>query len=97
MINTSALSVPDYCEAHHEEADSVNVNAVGQLAFRCEASAARLIHLSTDFVFNGDTMQLYTEVDTPDPVNYYGVTKLKGEKRAAELCSNYAIARVAVV
>ena len=42
-------------------------------------------------------MQLYTEVDTPDPVNYYGVTKLKGEKRAAELCSNYAIARVAVV
>lgn len=97
VINTSALSVPDYCEAHHEEADSVNVNAVGQLAFRCEASAARLIHLSTDFVFNGDTMQLYTEVDTPDPVNYYGVTKLKGEKRAAELCSNYAIARVAVV
>ena len=97
VINTSALSVPDYCEAHHEEADSINVNAVGQLAFRCEASAARLIHLSTDFVFNGDTMQLYTEVDTPDPVNYYGVTKLKGEKRAAELCSNYAIARVAVV
>lgn len=97
VINTSALSVPDYCEAHHEEADSINVNAVGQLAFRCEASAARLIHLSTDFVFNGDTTQLYTEVDTPDPVNYYGVTKLKGEKRAAELCSNYAIARVAVV
>ena len=97
VINTSALSVPDYCEAHHEEADSINVNAVGQLAFRCEASAARLIHLSTDFVFNGDTTQLYTEVDTPDPVNYYGVTKLKGEKRAAELCSNYAIARVSEV
>ena len=63
----------------------------------CEASAARFIHLSTDFVFNGDTGQLYTEEDTPDPVNYYGATKLKGEKRVAELCSNYAIARVAVV
>lgn len=37
VINTSALSVPDYCEAHREEADSINVNAVGQLAFRCEA------------------------------------------------------------
>ena len=61
VINTSALSVPDYCEAHREEADSINVNAVGQLAFRCEASAARFIHLSTDFVFNGDTGQLYTE------------------------------------
>ena len=46
VINTSALSVPDYCEAHREEADSINVNAVGQLAFRCEASAARFIHLS---------------------------------------------------
>ena len=97
VINTSALSVPDYCEAHREEADSINVNAVGQLAFRCEASAARFIHLSTDFVFNGDTGQLYTEEDTPDPVNYYGATKLKGEKRVAELCSNYAIARVVVV
>ena len=74
VINTSALSVPDYCEAHREEADSINVNAVGQLAFRCEASAARFIHLSTDFVFNGDTGQLYTEEDTPDPVNYYGAT-----------------------
>ena len=39
----------------------------------------------------------YTEEDTPDPVNYYGATKLKGEKRVAELCSNYAIARVVVV
>ena len=83
VINTSALSVPDYCEAHRDEADSINVNAVGQLAFRCEASAARFIHLSTDFVFNGDTGQLYTEEDTPDPVNYYGATKLKGEKRVA--------------
>ena len=45
----------------------------------------------------GDTGQLYTEEDTPDPVNYYGATKLKGEKRVAELCSNYAIARVVVV
>lgn len=97
VINTSALSVPDYCETHREEADSINVTAVGQLAFRCEATGARLIHLSTDFVFNGEKGDLYTEEDTPAPVNYYGITKLKGEQRVAELCNNYAIARVEVV
>lgn len=97
VINTSALSVPDYCETHHEEAASINITAVGQLAFRCETSGVRLIHLSTDFVFSGNTASLYTEEDAAEPVNYYGVTKLTGEKRVAELCSNYAIARVAVV
>lgn len=97
VINASALSVPDYCETHREEAEIINITAVGQLAFRCEVSGARLIHLSTDFVFSGDSGRLYTEEDAPAPVNYYGVTKLKGEKRVAELCTNYAIARVAVV
>lgn len=97
VINASALSVPDYCEAHREEAENINASAVGQLAFRCETSGARLIHLSTDFIFSGNTGVLYTEDDAPAPVNYYGMTKLKGETRVAELCSNYAIVRVAVV
>lgn len=97
VINASALSIPDYCETHREEAENINASAVGQLAFRCEASGARLIHLSTDFVFGGDTGVLYTEDDAPAPVNYYGMTKLKGETRVTELCSNYAIVRVAVV
>ena len=97
VINTSALSVPDYCETHHEEAEAINITAVGQLAVRCQMHNSRLIHLSTDFVFSGDTNRLYTEEDTPAPVNYYGVTKLEGEKRVASLCENYAIVRVEVV
>lgn len=97
VINTSALSVPDYCETHHKEADNINIIAVERLASHCEASGARFIHLSTDFVFGGDTDRLYVEEDTPNPINYYGITKLKGEKRVAELCTNYAIARVVVV
>ena len=97
VINTSALSVADYCETHREEAESINITAVGQLAFRCETSGARLIHLSTDFDFSGNTTHSYTEEDLPGPVNYYGVTKLKGENRVTDLCSNYAIARVAVI
>ena len=83
VINTSALSVPDYCETHHAEADAVNITAVEHLAECCEAGGSRFIHLSTDFVFGGDTDRPYTEEDIPAPVNYYGYTKLEGEKRIA--------------
>ena len=101
VINTSALSVPDYCETHHEEAWLTNVTAVEQLAHLCESYKSRFIHLSTDFVFDGKINEaaglLYTEKDLPAPVNYYGYTKWKGEEKIAEICSNYAIARVEIV
>ena len=101
VINTSALSVPDYCETHHEEAWLTNVTAVEQLAHLCESYKSRFIHLSTDFVFDGKidekSGQLYTEESLPAPVNYYGFTKWKGEEKVAETCSSYAIVRVAIV
>lgn len=97
VINTSAFSVPDYCETHHDEADAVNIHAVEHLATCCKEGGSRLIHLSTDFVFGGDTDRLYTEEDTPAPVNYYGHTKLEGERRIADICPDYALARVVVV
>ena len=80
VINTSALSVPDYCETHHAEADAVNITAVEHLAECCEAGGSRFIHLSTDFVFGGDTDRPYTEEDIPAPVNYYGYTKVAIEE-----------------
>lgn len=97
VINASALSVPDFCETHHSEARATNVTAIEHLAHTCEQYGSRFIHLSTDFVFDGRSERLYTEEDTPNPVNYYGVTKLEGEQRVSEYCSNYAIVRVAVV
>ena len=108
VINCSALSVPDYCETHHEEAYLTNVTAVSQLAVFCEEYKSRFIHLSTDFVFDGkmfvfdekineDAGLLYTEENIPAPVNYYGYTKWKGEEKVAETCSSYAIVRVAIV
>lgn len=97
VINTSALSVPDYCEDHHNEAQSININAVEHLAHACEQYGSRLIHLSTDFVFDGRSEHLYTEEDEPNPINYYGITKYEGEQRVAEYCGNYAIVRVVVV
>lgn len=101
IINCSALSVPDYCELHHEEAYRINVTAVAQLAQLCQSQGSRFIHLSTDFVFDGKidekSGQLYTENDTPAPVNYYGFTKWKSEEQVADICSNYAIVRVEIV
>lgn len=108
VINCSALSVPDYCETHHEEAYLTNVTAVSRLAVFCEEYKSRFIHLSTDFVFEGkmfvfdekineDAGLLYTEEDIPTPVNYYGYTKWKGEEKVAETCSSFAIIRVAIV
>ncbi|NDV60174.1 NAD(P)-dependent oxidoreductase [Bacteroides sp. 519] len=97
VINTSALSAPDYCEAHREEAWATNVTAVEHIAQYCEKYNSKLIHLSTDFVFDGDTNTLYTETDTPNPVNYYGITKWESEKQIESICSNYAIVRVVVV
>ena len=84
VINTSALSVPDFCETHHSEARATNVIAVEHLAHACEQYGSRFIHLSTDFVFDGRSECLY-------------VTKLEGEQRVSEYCSNYAIVRVVVV
>ena len=94
VINCSALSVPDYCETHHEEAYLINVTAVEQLAHLCKEYQSRFIHLSTDFVFDGKinerTGQLYTEEILPAPVNYYGFTKWKGEEKVADICIYFA-------
>lgn len=97
VINSSALSVPDYCELHHAEATATNVLAVENMARCCEKAGSRFIHLSTDFVFDGMKDRLYTEEDTPAPVNYYGRSKYEGELAVIANCSNYANVRVVVV
>ena len=97
IINASALSVVDYCEQHPEEAYALNVSAVKHLAEYSQANSCRLIHLSTDFVFDGTASEPYAETDTTNPVNYYGKTKHWSEEAIEQTCNNYAIARVEVV
>ena len=97
IINASALSVVDYCEQHPEEAYALNVSTVKHLAEYSQANSCRLIHLSTDFVFDGTASEAYKETDSPNPVNYYGKTKRWSEEAIEETCTNYAIARVEVV
>jgi len=95
IINTAALHNVDYCETHREEAKNVNVEGVKNLVEAAVQNDGRLIHLSTDYVFDG-TSGHYTELDTPHPVHFYAETKLEAERIAAKVRS-YAVARPSVI
>jgi dTDP-4-dehydrorhamnose reductase len=95
IVNTAALTNVDYCETHKEEAENVNVRGVENLAEAARRNNSRLVHISTDSVFDG-TYGHYSEFDKPNPINQYAMTKLASEKVVSHL-SNYAIARPSVI
>ena len=78
VVNASALHDVDYCEDHRAESDAVNAEAVGVLAGAC--SGAKLVHVSTDYVFDGAKGSPYSEGDGAAPLSAYGRSKLAGEK-----------------
>jgi dTDP-4-dehydrorhamnose reductase len=78
VINCAAMTNVDACESDKQQASSLNVKVVENLVRACSIHEAHLIHFSTDYVFNGEKGP-YTETDVPDPINYYGRTKLAGE------------------
>ena len=78
VINTAALTNVDLCEQQKEACDDLNVNAVRYLVDACEKIDSHLIHISTDFIFDGEDGP-YTEEDEPNPISYYGLSKLKSE------------------
>ncbi len=79
VVNSAAMTHVDRCE--NEPMAAFEVNAVGarNVARACSASNARLLHVSTDYVFDGEKQSPYVEDDTPRPVNAYGTSKLAGE------------------
>ena len=79
LINCAALTDVDYCETHITEAEQINGLAVGQIAQHAQHSNAKVIHISTDFVFKGDKTGLYVETDQTEPISVYGRSKLLGE------------------
>lgn len=95
IVNTSALHNVDYCETHKEEAKKVNTDGVRNLVSTANKIGARIIHISTDFVFDGKKGH-YTETDEPAPLSYYALTKLEGEKTVLNAAS-YAIIRPSVI
>ena len=81
-INCAAYTAVDKAEAEKEIAFENNGTAVGNLAAVCKKVGSRFIHISTDYVFNGNATEPYKETDETDPVNIYGASKLQGEKEA---------------
>ncbi|MCX5807399.1 MAG: dTDP-4-dehydrorhamnose reductase [Proteobacteria bacterium] len=80
IINLAAVTNVDGCEDNVELARKVNGEAPGFIAEICEKYHAKLIHLSTDYIFNGKKNTPYIEEDAPDPQSVYGITKLTGER-----------------
>ena len=80
IINCAAYTAVDKAEEEQELANQVNHLAVKQLAGIAKEQKAKLIYISTDYVFDGESDKPYLESDTPNPINVYGKTKLAGEK-----------------
>ena len=93
VINTAAYHNTLDCERNPEKSFAVNTMGVKNLAGICQQNRIKLVHLSTDYVFNGKKKTPYTEEDAPDPLNVYGVSKLSGEYFVKRL-EDYYIIRV---
>ena len=96
-INCAAYTAVDKAETEQETAMDVNAAAVGILARVCKNYHTKLIHISTDYVFDGKGKIPYTEKDDTNPVNYYGQTKLTGEQNALVENNETVIIRTAWV
>lgn len=96
VIHTAAYTDVDGCEKNKEKAFNVNVKGTGHIAKYADERNAKLVYVSTDYVFNGKQGN-YKEEDKVDPVGYYGETKLLGEQRVTEICSDYLICRTSVI
>ena len=96
-INTAAYTAVDKAESEPEKAELINVTGAKNLAETCKEFDATLIHISTDFVFDGSNVKPYSETDIPNPKGVYGQTKLDGEKAIQEVFSNYYIIRTSWV
>ncbi|NQU33532.1 MAG: dTDP-4-dehydrorhamnose reductase [Bacteroidetes bacterium] len=92
-INCAAYTAVDKAEDDQELAMLINYKAVENIAGVCNRNNSLLIHISTDYVFNGRNFKPYEEVDPPAPDSYYGLTKLKGEEAVLGLSKKAVIIR----
>ncbi len=95
VINASAYTDVDRAETEREKALAVNAEGPGWLAQICHKCGISLIHYSTDFVFDGTKQTPYTESDAPNPINFYGLSKLKGEQAIQNETDSALIFRLA--
>jgi len=91
IINCAAYTAVDKAEEEQDQANQVNHLAVKQLVQIAKNQQAKLIHISTDYVFDGESDNPYTETDETNPINVYGKTKLAGERALQETMQTNAI------
>lgn len=93
VINCAAYTAVDKAEEDVEMARKINAEGAVNIARACEAHQVTLIHISTDFVFEGKQTGVLTETDIAEPINVYGLTKLEGEQQLAEVLPAHFIIR----
>jgi dTDP-4-dehydrorhamnose reductase len=97
FVNCAAQTNVDRCETEKEEAFRLNGEAPGVLAEICSRKDARMIHISTDYVFDGAKRDPYSEGDAAQPISVYGESKLEGERCVAAVNKKHWIVRVSWV
>lgn len=97
FINCAAYTAVDKAETERAVALAINATAVGIIASCCSKYNTRLIHISTDYVFNGKGTRPYLPDDAAEPLNYYGESKYQGEQLALKHCADTVIIRTAWV
>ncbi|UCE26379.1 MAG: dTDP-4-dehydrorhamnose reductase [Candidatus Coatesbacteria bacterium] len=93
VVNCAAYTDVDGCETETELAFLVNGEGPGNLAVACREAGARLVHVSTDFVFDGGKGEPYVEEDEPNPRSVYGSSKLEGERNVSANLEDHVIVR----
>jgi len=93
VINAAGYTDVDGCEKKMRKAFAVNGEGARNLAKGCRDNGAKLVYISTDYIFDGEKKTPYREGDTPNPLNIYGESKLMGERYIEGLLDNYLIVR----
>jgi len=94
IVNCAAYTNVDGAESEYDLAHAVNAEAAGRLGELAEKTGAGVLHISTDFVFDGRSDRPYVETDEPNPINAYGRSKLAGEELLAKHRCRWCIIRV---
>jgi dTDP-4-dehydrorhamnose reductase len=95
IVNAAAYTDVDGCETNREACFAVNAEGVRNIAYACKDSGAKIVHYSTDYVFDGTKGEPYLEDDPCRPINTYGASKRKGEELLIETSENHVLIRTA--
>jgi dTDP-4-dehydrorhamnose reductase len=93
LVNTTAFHKVEACESDPARAFAVNASALRAMAQACERLEVTLVHLSTDYVFDGTGQEPWSEMDPVNPINVYGVSKAAGEFLVQNLCPRHLVVR----